>query len=177
MKALALFLVAALLALFVGCEDPSIPRVGGNPVEPIAPGKANLVKTLQINERVAIATPEGLTGFADVVGEITYAVTSVTPSKMAKEIPIKPVYSVNISARGEVAPTFLQKGNALTKPNTWTFNSSTSSILEDGGNLLAAFQLEGTKYRIAHLHMEFVFANGQLYKDMLYADFHSDAAE
>lgn len=175
MKALALFLVIVLLAFVVGCEDASIGRSAGNPVG-ATPRTPAVGKTLQINERVTIATSEGL-GFADVVGEISYTVINVTPTKMSKEIPIKPVYSVNLSAKGEVAPTFLQKGNALAKPNTWTFNGTVSSILEDGGDLVAAFQLEGTKYRIAHLHVGLLFANGQLYKDMLYADFHTDVVE
>ena len=174
MKALALFLVAALLVLTVGCEESSVRRIAGNPVDAAAPGKGVVAKTLQINERVALQTPEGLTGSADVIGEITYTIIEVTPTKMSKEIPIKPVYSLSITAKGEVAPFFLEKGNALAKPNTWSFNGSASSIMEDGGDLMAAFQLEGTKYRIAHLHMGFLFTHDQLFKDALYADFHAD---
>jgi hypothetical protein len=177
MKTLALFLIAALLILTVGCEESAVRRVTANPVDAAAPAKAPVVKTLRINEQVALQTPEGFAGSADVIAQITYVVTEVTPNALSKEIPVKPVFTLNLSAKGEVAPGTLVKGNGLAKPITWAFKGTITNIVEEGGDFTAAFQLEGTKYRIAHLHMGFSLAHGELLEDMLYVDFHSDPVE
>lgn len=177
MKTLALFLIAALLVLTVGCEEISGRRITANPVDAAAAGKASIAKTLRINEQVELQAPEGSTGFADVTAEITYILTEATPNALSKEIPTKLVFTLNVSAKGEVAPRTLAKRDGLAKPITWAFKGSTTGVVEEGGEFTAAFQLEGTKYRIAHLHMGFTLARGELSRDMLYADFHSDTIE
>ena len=158
-------------------QDCSLSNGKAFEVDVAAPGKAAIVKTLQINELVALQAPEGFTGFADVTAEITYALTEVTPKALSKEIPTKPVFTLNFSAKGEVAPGILAKGNGLAKPDTWAFKGSSTSLVEEGGDFTAAFQLEGTRYRVAHIHMGFTLSYGQLVKDMFYADFHSDAVK
>jgi hypothetical protein len=177
MKTLTLFLAVALLVFFVGCEGSSVRRITANPVDVTIPGKTPTVKTIQINERMEVITPEGFKGFADVMGQIDYSITEAASKALAKELPVKPVYTLNISAKGEIEPLFLEKVAKLAKPNVWTFNGSLTGLVEDGGDLMAAFQIEGTKYQTAHLHVAFLLTGNQVIAREFYVDFHPAAGE
>lgn len=173
MKTLALFLVAAFGAFLVGCQE--------NAVEPIVaqyPAKAApAIQKIQINERIEIKTPDGMVGFADVFGEITYRLVEVDQASLKKEIPAFKKYSVMISGKGEMLLSRNEGANSLGKPNTWTFSGSSSSIVEEGGEFLAAFRIEGSKFSKAEFHMGFLLKGSRLERDLVYVDFHEKGEE
>jgi len=178
MKTLALFLVAALLAPTVGCEESSFRRITGNPLDAAAPVKATPVfQKLQIDEQLQLTTPEGMVGFAYVYGEISYSVTEAQPASLSKVLPVKPVYTLNISGKGELMHPFGETRNTLAKPNIWRFSGDATSIVEEGGDLVATFQIDGAGYCAAHLHVGFLLAHGQLFKNTIYVDFHVEKPE
>lgn len=175
MKALAMFLAAALLVLAVGCQE--------NAVEPIvaqAPAKSvPVLQKLEISERLEINTPDGLTGSVDIVGQITYQLVQVDQASLKKELPIvtKKVYSLMLNGKGEMAPAGDLQANGLAKPNTWAFSGSLNAVVEEGGEFFAAFRIEGTKYPLAHYHVGFSLAGGKLARTMRYVDFHEKGIE
>ncbi len=169
MKALAMFLAAALLVLAVGCQE--------NAVEPIiaqAPAKSvPVLKKLEISERLEINTPDGLTGYVDVVGQITYQLAQVEQASLKKELPIvtRKVYSLTMDGKGEMSLAGDMTSKGLAKPNTWVFSGALSVVVEDGGEFFAAFPIEGTKYPKAHYRVGFSLAGGQLARTVRYVDF------
>ncbi len=177
MKTLALFLVLALLVLTIGCEESTMRHFSANPLAVTAPAKAATLKTLRLDTRVEVKTPDGIEGFASILGEINYQVIESNTAALSKEIPVKPIYTLKMSAKGEINPLFPETGNALGKPNTWTFKGTLTKIVEDGGSVAVIFEIEGTKFQPAHLHMGFQLEDGELVSKGVTVDFHGGVVE
>jgi hypothetical protein len=170
MKNSVLFLVIAFLVLAVGCQE--------NAVEPIvakAPLKAApAFQKLQINERIEFKAPDGIVGYAETAGEITYRLTEVDPASLKKELPVvtKKVYSLTANGTGKMLISGILDATTLAKSYTWTLSGTASNIVAEGGEFLATFKIEGAPYPNAHLHLGFVLNGGQLQRDLAYIDFH-----
>jgi hypothetical protein len=116
MKNLALFLGFALLITAVGCQENAVA-----PIYAKAPRRGTpVLQKLHINERVGFALGNGLTGYADVVGEITYEHTAVEQASLEKGLPIvtKTVYNLTMAGKGEFSFADNAETNALPKPNS-----------------------------------------------------------
>jgi len=172
MKTLTLFLVLALALLAIGCEESPINRIAGNPVAPAAPATPGGVKTLTVAGRIDFRTPEGVDAVATVLAELKYVLIEFKSGLLSKEIPVRPIYSVKIDGAGEINVLFLARKNALAKAGVWTFKGTLERIVQEGDNIYLTFNIEGTTYQRAHVHMEFQLSGGSLSENMLSVDFH-----
>ncbi|MBF8295133.1 MAG: hypothetical protein HW389_1678 [Bacteroidetes bacterium] len=175
MKSSVLFLAISFLVFAVGCQE--------NAVEPIvakAPAKAAPVfQMLQINEQIEIKAPDGIVGYAETAGDITYRLTEVDPASLKKELPVvtKKVYSLTANGTGKMLISGILDATTLAKRYTWTFSGTANDIVAEGGEFLATFKIEGAPYPNAHLHLGFVLNGGQLQRDLAYIDFHGAREE
>jgi hypothetical protein len=163
MKNLALFLAISLLIAAVGCQENAVA-----PIYAKAPLKAApVVQRLQINERVGFAYGDGLTGFADLVGEISYELTAVEQASLKKELPIvtKTVYSLTLAGKGEFSFSGDAATTGLPKPNSWTFSGTMNDVVVEGSEIRATFKIEGSPYANALFHMGFIVSSGRLDRD------------
>jgi hypothetical protein len=160
MKTLLMFLAAALLFVIVGCEEQSVePIVAANPPKAAAPTLQKIV----INERLDVKTPEGFTGFVDVVGEINYRMIKAELA-LGKELPVpkKTVYNTIIGGEGVVT---LLPATGFAKANTYRFSGDMMMVLEEGTeNIEVTFRIEDATWSGAHYHVGFIVGNGTLSK-------------
>ena len=173
MKPFALFTAAIIVALFAGCEE--------NAVNPIAaPGAAHpapAFRTMNINERVELAIPDGRIEFAAVEGQITYKLAPAKNAVFSKEIPPKQVYDLTLTGKGQIMieGAVVNDKFALAKPEFWYFTGTLTSIVEDGArDIQAIFTIQGTKWT-AHYHMMFSIVGGALVEQESLVDFHPAA--
>jgi hypothetical protein len=162
MKTIALFLVLALAILAIGCEEAGMKHYAANPVATANPNNGLTAKVFVLSERQEIVTPDGMEGFVAISGLIRYEITKTVPAVLPKKLPAMPIYNVSLTGEGEIDHINLTKATTLAKPSVWTFKGKLVKVAQEGADITATFDLDGTNYAEAQLRLVFRIEDGDL---------------
>ncbi len=178
MNTLIALCVLALLIFVPGCSDNVVAPIVSHASAKTAPVKsAPLSQTLLLDQRVEFTTPDGMSVAADLEGQVTYQMTKVDPASLGKELPTKTAYRLTIDGQGVIALTDNAPSTSLHKPIACTFSRTITDIVEDGGDFMATFPIDGTRFQIANLHLGFVVSHDQIVQDLAYVEFRENVNE
>lgn len=164
MKTVTSLALVAFLLLLTGCSEVAVdPIVAENPAK-ATPTFHRII----LNDDVELIKSDESVEMVTLTGEITYQLMP----RLSKTLPAKPVYVLQMSARGEIAFSVRLKKESLAKPETFEFTGSLTNIVEEDGEFIANFTLCGVTNAIGHVHLGFVAVDGQLTRGRSYADFH-----